>query len=172
MLYGTINLVNTDSLMPRCLMAPSHYLNQCWHINNRNQCLSPLSNFHMKCSRYKSVNGFENYTLKITVTIPMDQWVNLWSQLTSDADPKQPAALCCLRCGWGQIILPQIPTPLLIYTQPLCTGQEPWQWIHYYCCCCSTCHCSILAGLILGLHPANERWHYFVMPSLIGWVQT
>ena len=27
-------------------------------------------------------------------------------------------------------------------------------------------------GLILGLHPANERWCYFVMTSHIGWVQT
>ena len=28
-----------------------------------------------------------------------------------------------------------------------------------------------LSKLILGLRSANERWHYFVMPSLIGWVQ-
>ena len=27
-------------------------------------------------------------------------------------------------------------------------------------------------GLILGLHPANERRHYFVTTSLIGWEQT
>ena len=27
-------------------------------------------------------------------------------------------------------------------------------------------------GLILGLRPANERLLYFVMTSLIGWVQT
>ena len=27
------------------------------------------------------------------------------------------------------------------------------------------------SGLILGLHPANERRHYFVLMSLIGWVQ-
>ena len=26
-------------------------------------------------------------------------------------------------------------------------------------------------GLILGLHPANERRRYFVTKSLIGWVQ-
>ena len=31
---------------------------------------------------------------------------------------------------------------------------------------------SVSAGLILGLHPANERRHYKVMPSLTGWVQT
>ena len=28
-----------------------------------------------------------------------------------------------------------------------------------------------LSGLILGLHPANERLRYKLMPSLIGWVQ-
>ena len=27
------------------------------------------------------------------------------------------------------------------------------------------------AGLILGLHPANETWRYFVTTSLIGWAQ-
>ena len=26
-------------------------------------------------------------------------------------------------------------------------------------------------GMILGLHPANERQRYFVITSLIGWVQ-
>ena len=29
-----------------------------------------------------------------------------------------------------------------------------------------------LPGLILGLHPANERRRYKVTPSLIGWAQT
>ena len=30
----------------------------------------------------------------------------------------------------------------------------------------------IITGLILGLHPANERRRYKVTPSLIGWAQT
>ena len=30
---------------------------------------------------------------------------------------------------------------------------------------------SSISGLILGLCPANERQHYFVMMSLIGWAQ-
>ena len=29
-----------------------------------------------------------------------------------------------------------------------------------------------ISGLILGLCPANERWRYFVMTSLIGWANT
>ena len=38
---------------------------------------------------------------------------------------------------------------------------------------CATSIAMLLldTGLILGLRPANERWHYFVMTSLIGWVQ-
>ena len=37
-----------------------------------------------------------------------------------------------------------------------------------------TCIVSIdvFLGLILGLHPANERRPYKVTPSLIGWAQT
>ena len=27
------------------------------------------------------------------------------------------------------------------------------------------------SGLILALHPANERWRYIVTTSLIGWAQ-
>ena len=30
---------------------------------------------------------------------------------------------------------------------------------------------DVIAGLILGLHPANERRRYFVTTSLIGWAQ-
>ena len=29
----------------------------------------------------------------------------------------------------------------------------------------------IIAELILGLGPANERWHYFVTKSFIGWLE-
>ena len=35
----------------------------------------------------------------------------------------------------------------------------------------SSCH-KLHAGLILGLHPANERHRYKVTPSLIGWAQS
>ena len=37
---------------------------------------------------------------------------------------------------------------------------------------CFTGTGTIISGLILGLHPANERRRYKVTPSLIGWVQT
>ena len=42
-----------------------------------------------------------------------------------------------------------------------CSGKSPWKplWPLY-------------PWLILGLRPTNERWRYFVMPSLIGWAQS
>ena len=36
----------------------------------------------------------------------------------------------------------------------------------------SLCAFLLIIWLILGLHPANERHHYIVTLSLIGWVQT
>ena len=33
------------------------------------------------------------------------------------------------------------------------------------------CDIPCNTGLIICLHPTNERWHYFVMTSLIGWAQ-
>ena len=32
--------------------------------------------------------------------------------------------------------------------------------------------CEMIAGLIVGLCPANKRWHYILTTSLIGWVHT
>ena len=42
-------------------------------------------------------------------------------------------------------------------------GQSTW-WSHQWCT-----DLLSLPGLVLGLRPANERWHYFVTMSLIGW---
>ena len=42
----------------------------------------------------------------------------------------------------------------------LCANQNHWN-IHSWC--------ILISGLILGLHPANERCRYKVTPSLIGW---
>ena len=36
----------------------------------------------------------------------------------------------------------------------------------------ATEHIVQFTGLILGLHPANERRRYEVTPSLVGWAQT
>ena len=46
-----------------------------------------------------------------------------------------------------------------------------WTWLISKCCYYGTQHFDIV-GLILGLHPPNERRRYKVTPSLIGVVQT
>ena len=40
------------------------------------------------------------------------------------------------------------------------------------CCFCFHYYCTVYAGLILGLRPANERRRYFLTTSLFGWAQT
>ena len=45
-------------------------------------------------------------------------------------------------------------------------GGEKWKWWE------TRLLLAYIPGLILGLHPANERRRYKVTPSLIGWVQT
>ena len=56
------------------------------------------------------------------------------------------------------------------------------QFLYAICLSCSNFGCTYYLhvhnwadsrpGLILGLRPANERRHYKVTPSLIGWAQT
>ena len=44
-----------------------------------------------------------------------------------------------------------------------------WGTLIYNQCAWKHCWCE---GIILCMHPANERWCYRVTPSLIGWVHT
>ena len=41
---------------------------------------------------------------------------------------------------------------------------------NYYRHCCMQIEKVESSGIILYMHPANERWRYSVTPSLIGWV--
>ena len=56
-------------IMPCCLMAPSHYLKQCWLLIEV-LCHSPESNFTESAWVTILCNGFENYTFKIIATYP------------------------------------------------------------------------------------------------------
>ena len=60
-------------VMACCLMAPSHYLNQCWLLKREVRWHSPESYFAQATTLY---NEFENYTFEITATAPNSQWVN------------------------------------------------------------------------------------------------
>ena len=68
-----------------CLMAPSHYLNHCWHHISEILWYSPGKNFQVIAYATILNDGFENDTFKITATLPSDQLVNayvrqLWCQ--------------------------------------------------------------------------------------------
>ena len=62
--------------MACCLMAPSHYLNQCWLIISKVLLLSCEGNCTRDASSINHYNLFENYMSKISFKFPRGQWVN------------------------------------------------------------------------------------------------
>ena len=63
------------NVMACCLMAPSHYLNQCWLIISEVLWYSPEGNFTWNAQDIYPWCEFENNWFKITSTSPRDQWV-------------------------------------------------------------------------------------------------
>ena len=63
-------------VMACCLMAPSHYLNQCWLIISEVQWHSYSGNYTRDASTTNHYILFENYTFKISFNFPRGQWVN------------------------------------------------------------------------------------------------
>ena len=61
-------------VMACCLMAPSHYLNQCWLIISEVQWHSHWGNFTRDASTINHY-PFENYIYKISFKFPRGQWV-------------------------------------------------------------------------------------------------
>ena len=72
--YGSI----LAQVMACCLMAPSHYLNQCWHIIRLSKVQSHSSGNHFTqdTSAINHWNQFENYLSKFLSKSPRGQWVN------------------------------------------------------------------------------------------------
>ena len=66
-----------------CLMAPSHYLNQCWLIISKILWHSPQSNFTARVQAAILYNEFENYTFKTSATSPCGQWVKWFFSFTT-----------------------------------------------------------------------------------------
>ena len=59
-----------------CLMAPSHYLNQCWLIMSKVRWHSSKGNFARDTSSINYQNHFENYFSKISPKSPRGQRFN------------------------------------------------------------------------------------------------
>ena len=62
-------------VMACCLMAPSHYLNQCWLIVGEVLWHSPEGNFTWNAQDIYPWREFEKYQFQITSASPRDQWV-------------------------------------------------------------------------------------------------
>ena len=62
-------------VMACCLMAPSHYLNQCWLIISKVQWHSSECNFTRDTSGTSHWNQLENYLFRILLKSPRGQWV-------------------------------------------------------------------------------------------------
>ena len=64
-------------VMACCLMAPSHYLNQCWLIVTKVQWCSSEGNFAWDITSISHWNSLENYFSRILLKSHWGQWVNL-----------------------------------------------------------------------------------------------
>ena len=63
-------------VMACCLMAPSHYLNQCWLIFSKVKWHSVEGNLTRDSKPFNHWNKLENYLSKISFKSPRGQWVN------------------------------------------------------------------------------------------------
>ena len=63
-------------VMACCLMAPSHYLNQCWLLISEVLWLSPENNFTSCVPATIQHHAHDNYMFNIAATFPRRQWVN------------------------------------------------------------------------------------------------
>ena len=155
-------------VMAYCLTAQSHYLNQCARSSVIH--LRAISPRYISAIKHKSQH--QNYFSEISFKSPKGQWVTWWKWLHGIV--------------WKyKVILHDLSIRSMSYNSFIMAICHIIQWGHIimsfwsYCTWYVSCLLYILlhviqyshiTGLILGLHPANESWCYFVT-SLIGWVQ-
>ena len=63
-------------VMACCLMAPSHYQNQCWLIISKVEWHSSKGNFTRDTSAVNHWNCLKNWVPKMSFKFPRGQWVN------------------------------------------------------------------------------------------------
>ena len=62
-------------VMACCLTASSHYLSQCWFLDNDVPSPSHHSNFIASTEATRSYDEVQNYISKVIATSPRSQWV-------------------------------------------------------------------------------------------------
>ena len=65
----------SDQVMAWCLMAPNHYLNQCWLIISKAEWHSSKGKFTRDTSVINRLNYLENEVPKISFKFPRGHWV-------------------------------------------------------------------------------------------------
>ena len=132
-------------VMACCLMAPSHYLNQCWLHNVLWH--SPGSNFTRSSQATILYNVIEHYTCKITSTSPRGQWVN---GPTTHASPPPTHTQT-----YTHLLLNNIHNRNLSKKCPNATYYTPDEIIWYMPCLYQSGSCAKRPPLMLAL---NVRW--------------
>ena len=111
MLYGDWSGSTLAQIMACCLMAPSHYLNQCWLLISEVLWHLPESNSTVRAPATTLYDEFENYTFQIAATSPRRQWVNSLS----------------IKCQWKNSLL---AASAILYSRMLRADSRfgPSQW--------------------------------------------
>ena len=111
-------------VMACCLMAPSHYLNQCWLIISKVQWHPSENNFTRDTPAISHWILLENYLSKILFKSPRGQWVNRWEAIIGiNAD--NWIFRNKLQWNWNQ------NTKMMsAKCQPFCSGLNIIHWAH------------------------------------------
>ena len=75
--------------MTCCMMAPSHYLNQCWLIISKVQWHSSEGSFTRDTPAINHSSKLENYINKVSFISPRGQWVNSSNSLSQNLSLNQ-----------------------------------------------------------------------------------
>ena len=137
-------------VMACCLMAPSHYLNQCWLIISQVLWHLPEDNFTQNTQYIHPWYEFENHKFKEIATSPRGQWVNakewaleplllsLWYIYASKANGTPhlsehgPSTLHMLRLAYSDITrsISWLLMPWLLLSP---SHQQSWYWLCLPC---------------------------------------
>ena len=85
-------------VMACCLMAPSHYMNQCWLLISEVFLHSPDCSFRSSGQATFLYNVFKNYTFKFTATSHRGQWFNVKNQYIYHSTALSVIVLCAKCC--------------------------------------------------------------------------
>ena len=110
--------------MACCLMARSHYLNQCWLLICEVLWHSSGSNYTASTQAITLYTEFQNHTIKSTASSPRDQWVRIkWMTQMSQG----PSTTCISILTSPFTLKPQEPEPRIFPRIITCVAALWWR---------------------------------------------